>query len=600
MANWLSLAVRSYSESSQGDTENRDPIAGRTPADENYPNIRLNNSTIPVYFFGTFGNSDPKFGDSDSDYFVIDIKDGYLDTDGSVLPGSILTFRVNSPDTGNLAIEARAVDEAYLQSFGPYGATAFYLQSVDGSNAVQILVPSADNLAPRSFLAFQVINYSDFNYDYSISITRAGGGGGEPTVIRYTGIGSRAEKFDVHTATRPADILGGPGGDVVWGGQASDTLKGGLGRDIVIGDNNADFIYGESDITGLGGSGDQLLGGGGPDRMYGGGGGDYGNGEWGDDRMELGTGNDLGYGGLGRDWIEGGDDNDELWGGSSPTAQPTKWGPDVVINYNGTNGGVIASERWNVPGQNQSDDTSPDQLFGGRGHDRAFGQGGNDTIDGGRGNDTMVGGDGSDRYFVDSRTDKVTETNPSARSGGIDEVRASVTYTLPSNVERLMIVGPEPIGGYGNALMNGLFGNDAANDMNGRGGNDTVAAGLGNDRVEGGLGNDELWSGGGSDRFAFATKLGVGNVDRIMDFSAPSDTITLDNSVFARFGQTGTLSIANFRIGAAALDGNDFIIYNQSTGALFYDSNGSTAGGMVKFGVVTNRTTLSHLDFLIF
>jgi len=56
------------------------------------------------------------------------------------------------------------------------------------------------------------------------------------------------------------------------------------------------------------------------------------------------------------------------------------------------------------------------------------------------------------------------------------------------------------------------------------------------------------------------------------------DTIQFENAVFTALTTFGTLATDQFRIGTKALDTNDFIIYNDATGILLYDANGSNAG----------------------
>jgi Ca2+-binding RTX toxin-like protein len=62
-----------------------------------------------------------------------------------------------------------------------------------------------------------------------------------------------------------------------------------------------------------------------------------------------------------------------------------------------------------------------------------------------------------------------------------DEVRSSVSYTLPTNVENLVLIGTAAINGGGNALNNQLTGNSADNVLSGGSGIDTMTGGLGND-----------------------------------------------------------------------------------------------------------------------
>ena len=56
--------------------------------------------------------------------------------------------------------------------------------------------------------------------------------------------------------------------------------------------------------------------------------------------------------------------------------------------------------------------------------------------------------------------------------------------------------------------------------------------------------------------------------------------------MFAALTATGTLPAAAFTLGTAAHDANDRIIYNQVTGALIYDANGSAAGGAAQFATL--------------
>ena len=70
------------------------------------------------------------------------------------------------------------------------------------------------------------------------------------------------------------------------------------------------------------------------------------------------------------------------------------------------------------------------------------------------------------------------------------------------------------------------------------------------------------------------------NRDIVTDFNGVQDNIRLVKSAFAALtGAAGTtLSADQFVVGAAALDANDRIIYNNGT--LNYDSNGNLAGGV--------------------
>ena len=100
------------------------------------------------------------------------------------------------------------------------------------------------------------------------------------------------------------------------------------------------------------------------------------------------------------------------------------------------------------------------------------------TLDGKAGADAMNGGLGNDTYIVDNVGDTVTETSA---VGGTDEVQASASFTLGSNIENLTLTGANAINGTGNTSVNIIIGNSAANILNGGVGADTMTGGLGND-----------------------------------------------------------------------------------------------------------------------
>ena len=190
----------------------------------------------------------------------------------------------------------------------------------------------------------------------------------------------------------------------------------------------------------------------------------------------------------------------------------------------------------------------------------------------------MYGGGGGDTYVVDHAGDQVFESG----GQGIDSVYASVSWTLTagSDVEVIIAEGLTSQNLTGNANGNVLRGNDASNILNG------------------GNGNDDLTGFGGQDAFLFNTPLNAaGNIDRILDFNVADDTIRLEQAVFPAFG-VGTISADQFVIGTSAQDASDRIIYNSSTGALFYDNDGIGGNAQVQFAELSRGLALTNLDFL--
>jgi Ca2+-binding RTX toxin-like protein len=160
------------------------------------------------------------------------------------------------------------------------------------------------------------------------------------------------------------------------------------------------------------------------------------------------------------------------------------------------------------------------------------------------------------------------------------------------------ISGMVMLGG-GNDQFDGTGG--TVGSVSGGTGNDLIIGGRSGDFLSGDDGNDTLTGGPGADQFIFTGALNAStNLDRITDFSPVADRIDLDHDFFVGTGAAGgVLSAAAFYRGHHAHDASDRIIYDKTTGALFYDSNGNAAGGEVKFAVVAHNLAITHADFLI-
>lgn len=205
------------------------------------------------------------------------------------------------------------------------------------------------------------------------------------------------------------------------------------------------------------------------------------------------------------------------------------------------------------------------------------GNAGNNRIDGGAGADVMTGGAGDDTYVVDDVLDTVVERT----GGGTDTVEASISFVLRGQVETLILMGTAAIDGTGNALANTIVGNDAANTISGKSGFDT------------------LTGGGGADTFVFAHKLNAAlSLATITDFEHGVDRIALDDAIFRHIGTAGTLDEAFFTTSVPTTR-EQHVIYDQTTGLLSYDSDGSGARPAIAFAQITPGAVLDHNDFLI-
>lgn len=151
--------------------------------------------------------------------------------------------------------------------------------------------------------------------------------------------------------------------------------------------------------------------------------------------------------------------------------------------------------------------------------------------------------------------------------------------------------------------MEGLIGSNFSDILTGDTQGNRLLGGAGNDLLNGGLGNDTLFGQTGRDAFVFNTiPNGVSNFDRIGDYVVIDDQIRIDDAAYAGIGPLGTLAAAAFVANATGLaaDATDRIIYNTSTGALYFDANGSGAGGRVLMGVLSAGLAMTSAEFAVF
>ena len=287
----------------------------------------------------------------------------------------------------------------------------------------------------------------------------------------------RAEDLTGATGDWTLKVLVNGDQTLALGDNLSNDLYGSTGADQIFGLGGNDLIFGNA-------GGDELFGGNGGDTIYGGAGGDTIKGGNGNDYLDGGTGQDLMFGGLGDDHYVVDSTGDLVYEAVSSAAggfDTVKTKVSFVLPNNVESSEALGSENLDLTG-NGSDNiilgnAGQNKLFGKGGHDVLIGGLGDDTLDGSFGRDQMLGGEGDDTYFVDSRSDVVTE----GFGEGYDVVYANVTTILSSNVEKLILTGSESIGGGGNALDNHIIGNT---------GNNLISGGLGDDIMEGGLGDD--------------------------------------------------------------------------------------------------------------
>jgi len=245
------------------------------------------------------------------------------------------------------------------------------------------------------------------------------------------------------------------------------------------------------------------------------------------------------------------------------------------------------------------------------GNDTMYGNGGLDYLSGGKGNDTLLGGDGNDYLSGDEGGDILKGGNGkdfavyvSAGAGvTVDLGVAAAQDTIGAGKDTLVSI--ENLTGSKHA--DHLSGNGRANVLTGAGGTDVLTGRDGNDTLLGGDGHDKLKGGAGADAFVFSSLKG-GDSDVISDFRhSQHDVIRLDHAIFAGLTNTAGTAISSdaFRSGAgvtAAHDASDRMVYDTSTGKLYYDADGSgsiTAVLVAQLGASTHPA-LAAGDILTF
>jgi len=412
-------------------------------------------------------------------------------------------------------------------------------------------------------------------------------------------------------------LVGGAGNDTLTGGDGADTLVGGIGNDTYVVNDLSDTIVetttgqnnggtdtvqavldtfslvnvanvenlsyaGLGNFTGTGNTGANVItGAAGNDTLDGGAG---------NDTLVGGAGADRLIGGLGADSLTGGAGNDVFVytaAGQSGTTNGTR---DVITDF--TRGQDLIDVAGIIPGNFTFIGTA---AFTGVNQLRYAITGGQTVIEGNTSGNT--GAEFSIALATNTALSATDFIGAVAQGGGNTPQGPGTPpvagQTLTGNDRRNTLTG-----GAGNDTINGNGGNDA---LNGGDGADTINGGTGDDVINGGLGNDVLTGGTGNDFFVFNTALGATNVDHITDFrnaQGDNDTIRLENAVFTGLAN-GNLSTAAFRQGTQAADADDRVVYNNTTGELFFDADGNGAGAQVLFAVLDNPITLSNADFVV-
>ena len=134
----------------------------------------------------------------------------------------------------------------------------------------------------------------------------------------------------------------------------------------------------------------------------------------------------------------------------------------------------------------------------------------------------------------------------------------------------------------------------------GFGGGDTLSGGDNGNTFIGGAGSDILTLGNAADKVLFDSLSGT---DTVNGFNPTDDLVQLAKSVMVALGNVGALTDAEFESGVgltAAVDATTRVFYNETSGALYYDADGSgSTNTAVQLATFTGAPAITLNDLFI-
>jgi len=381
------------------------------------------------------------------------------------------------------------------------------VDTVDGGNGNDEIEGGAGNDVLDGGAGSDLADYGDKGQQVSVVLDGANdatvtvGGIAEDTIRNFENVRGGAANDTLTGNGQGNRLYGGIGNDTLRGEGGNDTLDGGLNTDTMTGGAGNDTYVVDS-------AGDVVieLASGGTDLVQASLSCALGSNL---EKLTLtgsanidGTGNSAGNtitGNAGDNVLNGGGGADTMAGGAGGDTYVVDNAGDVVTELTSKGTDLVKAslsytlgnfvENLTLTGSsniNGTGNASDNVITGNTGRNVLDGGNGADTLNGAAGADTMAGGTGNDIYVVDNAGDVVTEQ----ANGGTDLVKASLSYTLGSNLEKLILLGSANINGTGNTLDNVLTGNSGKNALSGGSGADTLDGAAGADTMAGGTGND--------------------------------------------------------------------------------------------------------------
>jgi Ca2+-binding RTX toxin-like protein len=355
-----------------------------------------------------------------------------------------------------------------------------------------------------------------------------------------------------------------------------------------------------------GGKGDdRLIGGGEDDTFIGGKGNDFVDGRKGDDTAFLGDGKDafLWNPGEGNDVIEGEGGYDTMifnGAGANETIDMLANGERFTFLRDIANVVMDTNELEQVDFQalggtdtiNINDLSATDvkrvNVNLGLSLDTPGGDGQADTVNtnGSAGNDVIQIRSPGDEVVVSGLAAKVAIANADATldklvvSGGEGDDQLDGSRLKRDRIQLTLD---------GGAGYDSLLGSD---------GDDILLGGTGYDTLIGDKGADILTGGEGQDYFRYDRLNEAG--DTITDFNAIDDQILIRGAGFGGGLMAGSpISVDQFTLGTSATDGSDRFIYNNTSGELYFDRDGTGSQSQVLLATLTGAPSINNTDIVV-
>jgi Ca2+-binding RTX toxin-like protein len=129
-----------------------------------------------------------------------------------------------------------------------------------------------------------------------------------------------------------------------------------------------------------------------------------------------------------------------------------------------------------------------------------------------------------------------------------------------------------------------------------------ITGGAYDDTLTGGSASDILTGGAGADHFVF-NNLAANGGDKLADFTATVDQLDFSKAIFAGLGDVGPLVAVKFWSSASditAHSADDRLIYNTTTGTLYYDADGTEAATAIKIATFGGLPALTSDDIFVY